>query len=401
MKKQLRILYAAGPGDVIGTYKYWKKDKDDQSQVAMTYSGQFYDVCKQLNAKAYVIAAYKKPGFLKEGLFKIEQKHVLFQNSKSPIIYHLGQIYYGLRLLISGIRFNANVALVNTGTHWFMFYFMSLFGIKVIPTLHCTFWPAGFRSNKKFKSFIQKLNGLFWKNIAIATICVSPECERQIKEISKDIKGPIYHALAQYKKNYLDLIPKPKYNIHKPFIIMFAGRIEKNKGVFDLLSIANQLQKSYKNKLIWEICGEGSSYNELKKLVKNKRLQQIFRLRGKLNRNSMKERYKKSHVIIAPTTSEFAEGLNKVVVEGILIGRPVITSKLSNALDILEDAIIEVKPDDIKSYKEAILKLYKNKDFYNKKQKACLKYQSQFYNRNNSWGAKLKNILLSIQKDIK
>ena len=44
----LRILYAAGPGDVIGTYRHWKEGRDDPSQIAITYSGQFYSLCKEL-----------------------------------------------------------------------------------------------------------------------------------------------------------------------------------------------------------------------------------------------------------------------------------------------------------------------------------------------------------------
>ena len=39
--KPLRILYAAGPGNVLGTYRHWRGGEDDPSQVAMTYSGQF------------------------------------------------------------------------------------------------------------------------------------------------------------------------------------------------------------------------------------------------------------------------------------------------------------------------------------------------------------------------
>ena len=43
-QRPLRIVYAAGPGDVVGTYRHWKEGRDDPSQVAITYSGQFYDL---------------------------------------------------------------------------------------------------------------------------------------------------------------------------------------------------------------------------------------------------------------------------------------------------------------------------------------------------------------------
>ena len=44
--RPLRLMYAAGPGDIIGTWKHWKEGRDDPSQVAITYSGQVYDLCR-------------------------------------------------------------------------------------------------------------------------------------------------------------------------------------------------------------------------------------------------------------------------------------------------------------------------------------------------------------------
>ena len=61
--KPLRILYAAGPGDVIGTYNHWINRQDDPSQVSVTYSGQFYEVCCALDAEGYVISSYGKKEF--------------------------------------------------------------------------------------------------------------------------------------------------------------------------------------------------------------------------------------------------------------------------------------------------------------------------------------------------
>ena len=60
-RRPLRILYAAGPGDVVGTYRHWKEGRDDPSQVAVTYSGQFYDLCRDLGAEGYVISYCPRP----------------------------------------------------------------------------------------------------------------------------------------------------------------------------------------------------------------------------------------------------------------------------------------------------------------------------------------------------
>ena len=45
MPKQLRILYASGPEDVIEAYNFWAQNQDVPSQVSVPYCRQFYEVC--------------------------------------------------------------------------------------------------------------------------------------------------------------------------------------------------------------------------------------------------------------------------------------------------------------------------------------------------------------------
>ena len=62
-----------------------------------------------------------------------------------------------------------------------------------------------------------------------------------------------------------------------------------------------------------------------------------------------------SHAVIVPTTSRFEEGFNMVCAEAILAGRPVITSAVCPALAYIREAAIEVQPDNIDQYYQAIL----------------------------------------------
>src|SRR5436305_14053187 len=78
MPRPLRILYVAGPGDVAGTYAHWKAGRDDPSEVAVTYSGQFFDVCRELGAPGYVIASSAKPADVRDGQFRIVHRPIPF-----------------------------------------------------------------------------------------------------------------------------------------------------------------------------------------------------------------------------------------------------------------------------------------------------------------------------------
>src|SRR5436309_10396673 len=100
----LRILYAAGPGDVIGTFQHWKEGHDDPSQVNMTLSGMFYDLCRANSDKAYVVASHPKPGRVEDGDFIIVHRPTPFL-SRSGLLYHLGQVITALRLVASAIWF--------------------------------------------------------------------------------------------------------------------------------------------------------------------------------------------------------------------------------------------------------------------------------------------------------
>src|SRR5579862_9740099 len=109
MNRPLRILYAAGPGDVIGTYRHWKEGRDDPSQVAITYSAQFYTLCKEQGIAGLVISYCPRIERIKDGQFEIEHRPVRFGKGPGPL-YHLGQLWYGLRLTASAIRFKTDVA---------------------------------------------------------------------------------------------------------------------------------------------------------------------------------------------------------------------------------------------------------------------------------------------------
>src|SRR5438445_12453728 len=99
MARSLRILYAAGPGNVVGTYRHWKEGRDDPSQVSVTYSGQFYDLCRDLGAEGYVIASCPTAGRLRDGRFHLEHRPIPWEDGPGAL-YHLGQVWYAFRLMV-------------------------------------------------------------------------------------------------------------------------------------------------------------------------------------------------------------------------------------------------------------------------------------------------------------
>src|SRR6476469_6068885 len=84
-QRPLRILYAAGPGDVVGTFRHWKEGRDDPSQVAVTYSGQFYELCREIGACAYVISHCPRRDRESDAQFRTENRPVPFLHSPGAL----------------------------------------------------------------------------------------------------------------------------------------------------------------------------------------------------------------------------------------------------------------------------------------------------------------------------
>jgi len=396
MGRPLRILYAAGPGNVIGTYHHWKEGRDDPSQVSVTYSGQFYDVCRDVGAHAYVIASCPTPGRLRDGRFTIEHRRIPLENGPGPL-YHLGQVWAAFRLIVSALLFRADVAVITNGSgHWFPLLLLPLLGVKVVPSLHCVLWPKH-RPPRGVNRIVAQLDAVFFARAAFAILSASRDIERQVKQLTHGRPRPVVEFLPTYRPDLFAGSSAPSVP-RRPFRVLFAGRIEQNKGVFDLLNIAARFAASGRTDIEFDLCGDGTALAELRKQAEAKGLAERFRCHGHCNRAFMRDMFGRAHAVIVPTTSDFIEGFNQVVAEGVLAGRPVITSAVCPALDYVRDAVVEVAVDDVQGYGDAILKLCDDETSYQAHCRGCLEAQPQFYDVGRGWAAMLRGILASFSR---
>src|SRR4051812_28830355 len=114
MTRPLRLLYIAGPGDVVGTFRHWKAGRDDPSEVAVTYSGQFFDLCRAIGAQGLVISYCRRPDRESDGQFRVRHHRVPFQKGPGPL-YYLGQAWSGLRYTATALRFRADAVVMMSG----------------------------------------------------------------------------------------------------------------------------------------------------------------------------------------------------------------------------------------------------------------------------------------------
>jgi glycosyltransferase involved in cell wall biosynthesis len=371
-------MFAVGPGDVVAAHRSWRQNRPHESEVTITCSSQIEDAFKRIPCVLYLQSNFRRAEVVADGSWTIENRPERHPDARG-IAYHTVQTLNGLRLLAQALRFKADLVFVDSGrSHWFSLIPFKLARIKVVPVLHNALWPAGKRPRTPVKRLIQWLDGRFWRSVPSATIVVSPECERQVAELGGGRSGPIFQMRGQYHHGYFDTVAPPPPHEQRPFVVMYAGRIERDKGVFDVVALAAKLQEHRPGQVEWEICGKGSVLEELRQTVRQQRLEPIVKVHGALDRDQMAQAYGRAHVVVVPTRSNCAEAFALVAAEAVLAGRPFVASRIVPASEVLADACVIAQPDDVDSYGRAIESLMADKTLYDRKSRACPEQSKQF-----------------------
>ena len=137
-------------------------------------------------------------------------------------------------------------------------------------------------------------------------------------------------------KNWLDLQPYIDFPIEvKEKIkidVLFLGWVEKNKGIYDLVSAVNkykELQADYN----FIICGEGSELKNIKKQVADYNLSEHFEFRGWVTGPDKLAVLRTSDILIMPS---HREGLPNSLLEAMASGCSVVASSVGAIPDVIQ-----------------------------------------------------------------
>jgi glycosyltransferase involved in cell wall biosynthesis len=220
----------------------------------------------------------------------------------------------------------------------------------------------------------------------------SEDISEQLEEMTEKSSPPIVPFLPTYRRESFSNLGPPSAD-ERPFRVLYVGRIEATKGVFDCLEIAKRFKAVGREDIVFDLCGEGSAMQELRTQVEDEGLGERFRCHGHCTRNAMRQMYESSYVVIAPTRTDLVEGFNQVLVEAILASRPVISSEVCPAIRYVREAAVQVEPNDVQAYGDGILRLVDDPEFYEEKRRACAPMQERFYDPGHGWAAALRRIL--------
>jgi glycosyltransferase involved in cell wall biosynthesis len=390
----IRIAYLSGPCDAPAVYVEWS-ERCQQDYFGSNYMKQFLQLCDELDAESYVITTL--PGEFKQ----CKRGRFIFDNHPNPsglkgIRYHVAFIPWFARVIPKIIRFKPDALIVTENqSYWFFLFCLRWFGIPIIPSFHCVPWPK--YGHRKWSSrILWQINRLLILKYLKAIVVTSNDIARQIIELLGEKQSShieFVRHFPTYNPLQFSSIPLPTSVPRPPFRVFFAGRIETQKGVYDLLEIARRLDVERKGSIQFDICGDGGELDRLRKRIAHLKLEEVISCHGHCNAERLALLLGASHAWIVPTKSDFEAGFEMVCAEAILANRPLITSPVCPALEDVREATVEVQPDNVDQYYQAILRLNDDVDFYSRKQTACAALQEPFYNHKNSWGTKIKEVL--------
>jgi glycogen(starch) synthase len=346
------VLFCEGPGDIVASYASWKLGIDHPSETSLTYSGQFFEFCRLENLTFHAVSYCIRAETVVDEMSTVS--NLPRRNFRIPKIgYELTVFLYALRLLMLALRERPKMIYIDSGvTDWAYLPLLWLSGAKIVPILHNALWPEGFRPTGLGARLRHAVYRFVWQHCIWHTLAVSAACSRQVTAIAGPV--PVTLFKASFPAATFQKIPAPKDHASKSFRVMFAGRIEENKGVFDVLSIAEKLPD-----IEFTLCGDGCALDEVRRQAGSN-----VTITGRLNRAELVACYLETHIVIVPTRSTFAEGFAMVVAEAILLLRPVVTSPVVPASEVLTGAIMLARTDDARSYAEAIRGIQMDEQLY-------------------------------------
>jgi len=117
---------------------------------------------------------------------------------------------------------------------------------------------------------------------------------------------------------------------------------------------------------------------------------------GKLDQGALRNEYGWAHLVVVPTRSDIGEGFSMAAAEAVLAQRPVVSSKVTAAIDVLGDAFVVAQPDDVESYVAAIRRLAEDRAEYDRRAAACMAAQQQFLDPENGLRVALTRAIASV-----
>lgn len=384
-----KIGYLSGPVDARGIYRSLREGSHT-SLFGTSYMRHLMQVCEEQGREAVIVTTHSGERYdVQLGAFTI-------LNRPSPggrrLAYHLNQIRWVRDCLDELEQHGAKTVVMTAAQHyWFVTPPYRRRGMRFINSYHCAVRAIGHRRLSPHELFIRLTSRMHLAH-GDPTMAVAPHILDQLAQEPGADQRPTWRFIPDYDRRLFDdFQPNPVGD--GPVEIIFAGRVEANKGVFDMLSACETLNAAGSRIYNFHIHGEGDALESLRAAAAASPHGDHFHVHGFTAGSALAGHYAASHIVVVPTRSDFDEGLAKSVIEGVLALRPVVTSRVCPALDVVRDACVEARMDDAGSYVAAFARLAGDPALLDAKVSHARRLREDFFDPDQSYAQTLREAL--------
>ena len=375
-----RIAFIAGPGDVAGTFDYWMEGRFDPRTPVVAYSTMFYTLVEKLEAMALVIAEPEKLPRHRDPRFRF----VSVPRARPPgrIAYRKAGLAFSWKVLRELRKYEPHIVLLGVDTPWLLIASIPK-NTRIILTAHTNFWPMGLKPVSLKARIKHQIASVLMHRVS-AGVCTSEETRRQVIEIRRDLIGSLYTEVPQVLSRFL----KPPRQLERLRNILFLGRLQEEKGVYDLLSAFEKAACRHPD-LTLSFAGKGEADDGLRQRIAASPVRNQIRMLGQLDAQEVHQQLERADVLVCPTRSNLPEGLALVVVEAAVHAVPAVLSSVVPAKELVENACIEFPADNIEALASALMMLADDAGKLHELQERLAVDREKFFDRSLSWGSQL------------
>ncbi|WP_209329492.1 glycosyltransferase family 4 protein [Lunatimonas salinarum] len=142
--------------------------------------------------------------------------------------------------------------------------------------------------------------------------------------------------------------------------LLFIGRVEREKGVFELLDAVSELNRIGVTNFRLNIIGHGRHYREIASKIRENRLDHLVTLHGVItNRKDIKRFYEDADLFVFPT---YHEGFPRVLYEAMIFDTPIVTTFVGSIPYLLQDKFncYRIKEQDVNSIVDVLLPILRD-----------------------------------------
>ena len=304
---------------------------------------ELYKEFKNLNVKIINISLERKPNIFID-ILTLFNLALILKKSKFDMTITITPKAGFLGTLASFLKRIPNRIHIFTGQVWVNKKGILRFLLKIADKLIYKLTTKTLIDSKSQKDFLLK--------------------EKVLKNIDSDIilNGSICGVDVNKFKPNSDIKKKTRKEINikdDDIVLLFVGRLNKDKGVFDLLKAFNSLSKKYQNIKLLMVGSDEEKFSE--HLLKNyPNLKEMV-----LIKNFTLETHKYyicSDIFIMPS---YREGFGLASIEASSCGLPVIASNIYGLIDSVKDGINGFlhQPGEEKKIESLVTKLINNKNY--------------------------------------